>query len=96
MFRLWRSVKYEEVHLKEYTTVREAVAPLGAYLTLATMSDDFINLSGTRLHAPYTQRTGVEAGSVTSRTRRRHKDTSPVEGVKGLRAFGSNERLRRP
>lgn len=29
--RLWRSVKYEEVYLKDYTTVREAVTSLGGY-----------------------------------------------------------------
>lgn len=29
--RLWRSVKYEEVYLKEYDTVREAVSSLRAY-----------------------------------------------------------------
>jgi putative transposase len=29
--RLWRSVKYEEVYLKEYVTVREAVRELNAY-----------------------------------------------------------------
>ena len=29
--RLWRSVKYEEVYLKDYTSMREAVAGLGAY-----------------------------------------------------------------
>jgi putative transposase len=29
--RLWRSVKYEEVYLKDYATVKEAVESLGAY-----------------------------------------------------------------
>jgi putative transposase len=29
--RLWRSVKYEEVYLREYDSVREAVQSLGAY-----------------------------------------------------------------
>lgn len=29
--RLWRSVKYEEVYLKEYESVREAVLSLGTY-----------------------------------------------------------------
>jgi putative transposase len=31
--RLWRTVKYEEVYLKDYTTVREARQGLGAYFT---------------------------------------------------------------
>lgn len=31
--RLWRTVKYEEVYLHEYTTVKEAMANLGAYFT---------------------------------------------------------------
>ena len=31
--RLWRSVKYEEVYLKDYTTVREARLGLGQYFT---------------------------------------------------------------
>ena len=30
--RLWRSVKYEEVYLKEYESVRSAIEQLGAYL----------------------------------------------------------------
>lgn len=29
--RLWRSVKYEEVYLKDYATVKEAIGSLGAY-----------------------------------------------------------------
>lgn len=31
--RLWRSVKYEEVYLKDYQTMPEAAAGLGAYLS---------------------------------------------------------------
>jgi putative transposase len=31
--RLWRTVKYEEVYLKDYTTVREARQGLGQYFT---------------------------------------------------------------
>ena len=31
--RLWRSVKYEEVYLKEYATLKEAEAGLRAYFT---------------------------------------------------------------
>lgn len=31
MERLWRTVKYEEVYLKDYTTVREARDGLGEY-----------------------------------------------------------------
>ena len=31
--RLWRSVKYEEVYLRDYTSVREAEASLRAYFT---------------------------------------------------------------
>jgi len=31
--RLWRTVKYEEVYLKDYTTVREARQSLGEYFT---------------------------------------------------------------
>ena len=31
--RLWRTVKYEEVYLKDYTTVREARQGLGEYFT---------------------------------------------------------------
>jgi putative transposase len=31
--RLWRSVKYEEVYLNDYGTMRDAVEGLGAYLT---------------------------------------------------------------
>jgi putative transposase len=32
--RLWRSVKYEEVYLKDYATVMDAVAGIGSYLDL--------------------------------------------------------------
>ena len=32
--RLWRSVKYEEVYLKDYRTVEEAIQNLGAYFEL--------------------------------------------------------------
>ena len=32
--RLWRTIKYEEVYLHAYTTVSEARAGLGRYLTL--------------------------------------------------------------
>ena len=39
--RLWRSVKYEEVYLRDYETVGEARASIGRYL-------DFYN--GRRLH----------------------------------------------
>ena len=39
--RFWRSVKQEEVYIKEYRTVAEAVAGLGSYF-------DFYN--STRLH----------------------------------------------
>lgn len=31
--RLWRSVKYEEVYLKEYDSPREARQGIGAYLS---------------------------------------------------------------
>jgi len=31
--RLWRTVKYEEVYLKDYTTVREARQSHGEYFT---------------------------------------------------------------
>ena len=30
--RLWRSIKYEEVYLKEYETVQDAIANIGAYI----------------------------------------------------------------
>ncbi len=32
--RLWRSVKYEEVYLKNYETVPEAYCSLGKYFTI--------------------------------------------------------------
>jgi len=32
--RLWRTVKYEEVYLKDYVDVREAVSNLKSYFTL--------------------------------------------------------------
>ncbi len=41
--RLWRSVKYEEVYLKAYTTVREAKESLGSYFR-------FYNTGGSMRH----------------------------------------------
>lgn len=32
--RLWRTVKYEEVYLKDYANVAEAIRSLGAYFRL--------------------------------------------------------------
>ena len=32
--RLWRSIKYEEVHLKAYADAREARAGIGSWMTL--------------------------------------------------------------
>ena len=46
--RLWRSVKYEEVYLRAYDTVREARASIGRYL-------DFYN--GKRPHSSLDRRT---------------------------------------
>ncbi len=37
--RLWRSVKYEEVYLREYEDVREAVRGLGRYFRFLTWKD---------------------------------------------------------
>jgi putative transposase len=50
--RLWRSVKYEEVYLKDYQTMREAAAGLGSYFTFY---DDV------RLHQALDYRTPAEA-----------------------------------
>ena len=49
--RLWRSVKYEEVYLKDYETVREAKASLGNYFR-------FYNTE--RLHEALGYRTPLE------------------------------------
>ncbi len=49
--RLWRSVKYEEVYLKAYTTVREAKESLGSYFR-------FYNTE--RLHEALGYRTPLE------------------------------------
>lgn len=50
--RLWRSVKYEEVYLRAYDTVREARASIGRYL-------DFYN--GKRPHSSLDRRTPDQA-----------------------------------
>jgi len=31
--RFWRTIKYEEVYLKEYTSVRDAERQIGSYVT---------------------------------------------------------------
>ena len=49
--RLWRSVKYEEVYLKDYTTVPEARQGLGSY---------FAFYNGERLHQALGYRTPAE------------------------------------
>ena len=49
--RLWRSVKYEEVYLKDYQTMRQAAAGLGSYLSFY---DDV------RLHQSLDYRTPAE------------------------------------
>ena len=51
MERLWRSVKYEEVYLKEYGGVPEAIGSLGTYLTFYTFYNE------ERLHQPLGYRT---------------------------------------
>lgn len=49
--RLWRSVKYEEVYLKDYETVMDAVTGIGGYLNL---------YSRDRLHQSLDYRTPAE------------------------------------
>ena len=45
--RLWRSVKYEEVYLKDYKTVRDAESGLRKYLSFIT-TRDYISRSNTK------------------------------------------------
>jgi len=42
--RLWRSVKYEEVYIKDYQSVRDAVINLRAYFTFYNLEPTFRSL----------------------------------------------------
>jgi putative transposase len=44
--RLWRSVKYEEVYLKAYDSVREARASIGKYLDFYNRGRPHSSLDG--------------------------------------------------
>ncbi|TWU50487.1 hypothetical protein B188_29190 [Candidatus Brocadiaceae bacterium B188] len=46
--RLWRSVKYEEVYLKDYKTVREAAEGLRSILIFITTRDYISRLNTER------------------------------------------------
>lgn len=62
--RLWRSVKYEEIHLRAYDSVSEARASIGRYLT-------FYN--GTRPHSAHGGQTPTKHTSTRQgRSRPRH------------------------
>ncbi len=50
--RLWRSVKYEEVHLKAYRTAAEARASIGSYLRFH---------NSRRPHSSFDQQTPAQA-----------------------------------
>ncbi len=53
--RLWRSVKYEEVYIREYRTVKEAVASLKKY---------FIFYNHNRFHQALDYRTPAEVHNI--------------------------------
>jgi hypothetical protein len=38
--RLWRSIKYEEIHLKAYADGREARADIGSWMTFYNFQSD--------------------------------------------------------
>jgi len=44
--RLWRSIKYEEVYLRAYTSVSEARAGIGRYLTFYNSRRPHSSLDG--------------------------------------------------
>jgi transposase InsO family protein len=79
--RLWRTVKYEEVYLREYSTVREAQQGLGRYF-------GFYN--DARLHQALGYRTpgyALKAGQLTYDCRYSTMHGMPVTGGRGFRGL---------
>jgi putative transposase len=69
--RLWRSVKYEEVYLKEYDSVREAVRSLGAYFRFYNQDRPHQSLGYRTPLEVYTSKgdSGTVPDNILSRTR---------------------------
>lgn len=69
--RLWRSVKYEEVYLREYDSVREAVRGLGAYFRFYNQERPHQSLGYKTPYQVYSSRDSPSAVqyNILSRTR---------------------------
>jgi len=70
--RLWRSVKYEEVYLKDYATPKEARAGLGSY---------FVFYNEQRLHQSLDYRTPAEVYVRATGGTRASANAAPVAGT---------------
>lgn len=95
--RLWRSVKYEEVYLRAYTTVAEASASIGRYIRWYNGSRPYLSLTGglrirptstTRRSSPRHER-GENPLNRPGLTVQISETTSPSQGRKCL----SNKQL---
>lgn len=69
--RLWRSVKYEEVYIKEYNSVRDAVQNLRAYFRFYNQERGHQSLGYRTPHEVYTSRDSASTVpyNILSRTR---------------------------
>ncbi|WP_394699475.1 hypothetical protein [uncultured Desulfobacter sp.] len=56
--RLWRTIKYEEVYLKDYRTMREAQSSLKAFINLCRYGPCHSGQQyGRKHHSPFCDRT---------------------------------------
>jgi hypothetical protein len=84
--RLWRSIEYEEIHLKAYANGREARAGIGSWMILGWFLDDFLQR---RTSSP-----GDGQSDADGRVARRHgKDRSADKNRGYAASLGQRKRV---